>query len=109
MKEEKVGFIFSKENAVMQIATTALITSWIILFVYVASFVASILPLLNGSVPWSQLVGQFSTILNIVYPLIMGVVYFSILQGIARLLHLGLDIFYVLEPDDEEDEEEVIS
>jgi len=103
MKEEKVGFIFSKENAVLQIATTALIASWIVLLIYVASFVASILPLLDGSVPWSQLVGQFSTILNLVYPLAMGVAYFSILQGIARLLYLGLDIFYVIEPDDEED------
>jgi hypothetical protein len=38
------------------------------------------------------------------YVLIMGVVYFSVLQGVARLLHLGLDIFYALDAAEDEDE-----
>lgn len=105
MKEEKEGFIFSNENSVIRIATTAVITSWIILLIYLVSFVTSIAPLLDGSVPWSQLFSQPSAILNLVYPLTMGVVYFSVLQGVARLLHLGLDIFYVLEPDEQQDDQ----
>ena len=105
MKEEKEGFIFSSENSVIRIATTAVITSWIILLIYVVSFVMSILPLLDGSVPWSQLFSQPSSILSLVYPLAMGLVYFCILQGIVRLLHLGLDIFYTLSPDDAEEDE----
>ena len=105
MKEEKEGFIFSSENSVIRIATTAVITSWIILLIYVVSFVMSILPLLDGSVPWSQLFSQPSSILNFVYPLTMGLVYFCILQGIVRLLHLGLDIFYTLSPDEAEEDE----
>jgi hypothetical protein len=105
MKEEKVGFIFSNENSVIRIATTALITSWVILLIYLVSFVTSIYPLVNGSVPWSQLFSQPSAILNLIYPLTMGVVYFSVLQGVARVLHLGLDIFYTLEPEDVEEGE----
>lgn len=105
MKEEKEGFIFSNENSVIRIATTAVITSWIILLIYVVSFVMSILPLLDGSVPLSQLFSQPSSILNLVYPLTMGLVYFCILQGIVRLLHLGLDIFYTLSPDEAEEDE----
>ena len=104
MEEEKTGFIFSNENSVIRIATTAVITSWVILLVFVVSFFTSISPLLDGSVPWSQLFSQPSAILNLVYPLAIGVVYFSVLQGISRLLYLGLDIFYTLEPDNAEDE-----
>ena len=105
MKEEKEGFVFSNEDSVMRIATTAAISSWIILLIYVISFATSIYPLLNGSIAWSHLFGQPSAILNLVYPLTMGVVYFGILQGVAHLLHLGLDIFYAVTPDEEDDQE----
>ena len=105
MKEEKVDFVFSNENTVIRIATTSSIISWLILLLYVASFITSIVPLLNGSVPWSQVFAQPTSIFNIVYPLIMGMVYFCALQGIVRLLHLGLDIFYALGSEETEDGE----
>lgn len=105
MNEEKESFVFSNETSVLRIATTAVVTSWVILLIYVVSFVMSILPLLDGSVPWSQLFSQPSSILNLVYPLAMGLVYFCILQGIVRLLHLGLDIFYTLDPEEMEDDQ----
>ena len=101
MEEEKDGFVFSKENSVIRIATTASVASWLILLIYVASFITSIVPLLNGSVPWSQLFSQPSAIINFLYPVTMGVVYFCILQGVVRLLYLGLDIFYALSPEAE--------
>jgi len=106
MNEEKEGLVFSSEDGIMRIATTAAIVSWVILVIYVGSFFVSIYPLLNGSVPWSQVFDQPSSILNLLYPLTMGLVYFSILQGVVRLLHLGLDIFYTLVPDEDLDEEE---
>lgn len=103
MEEEKTGFIFSNENNVIRIATTAAITSWVILLIFASSFVMNILPLFDGSVALSQLFDQPSTILNLVYPLAMGMVYFCVLQGVTRLLYLGLDIFYSLDNDGEED------
>jgi len=103
MEEEKTGLIFSNENGVIRIATTAAITSWIILLIFAGSFLLNALPLFDRSVAWSQLFGQPSAILNLVYPLAMGMVYFCILQGVVRLLYLGLDIFYSLEDNDEED------
>ena len=104
MKEEKESFIFSNESAVMRVAAVAMITSWVILLIYVVSFVAGILPLFNGSASWAQVFAQPSAILNIVYPLVMGMVYFSVLQGVTQLLHLGLDIFYSFEENDEMDD-----
>ena len=106
MNEEKEGLVFSSEDGVMRIATMSAIISWVILVIYVGSFIVSILPLLNGSVPWSQVFSQPSSILNLLYPLTMGLVYFSILQGVTHLLHLGMDIFFTLVPDELEEDEE---
>jgi len=103
MKEEKEGFIFSNENTVMRIAAVAMVTSWVILLIYVVSFVLGIFPLFNGSASWSQIFDQPSAILNLIYPLTIGMVYFSVLQGITQLLHLGLDIFYSFDVNDEDD------
>ena len=105
MQEEKEGFVFSSENTIIRIATTSSIISWLILLLYVAIFITSIAPLFNGSVSWSQVVAQPTSIFNLIYPLIMGMVYFCALQGIVRLLHLGLDIFYALTPDELEEGE----
>jgi hypothetical protein len=104
-KQDKFGFIFSNEDSVMRVAATANITSWLVLLVFIATFVTNFWPLFNGTVPVSELFNQPSSLVNMFYVLIMGVVYFSILQGVARLLHLGLDIFYAIYP--EEDEEAV--
>ncbi len=103
-QQDKFGFIFSNENSVMRIATTANITSWLVLLIFIATFVANYLPLLNGSVPLSELFKQPASLVNVLYVLIMGFVYFCILQGISRLLHLGLDIYYSLYPDEDENE-----
>lgn len=103
-KQDKFGFIFSNENSVMRVAATANITSWLVLLVFIATFITNFWPLFDGTVPVSELLNQPSSLVNAFYVLIMGVVYFGILQGVARLLHLGLDIFYAIGP--EEDDEE---
>lgn len=101
-KQDKFGFIFSNEDSIMRVAATANITSWLVLLVFIATFVTNFWPLFNGTVPFSELFNQPSSLVNVFYVLIMGVVYFSILQGVSRLLHLGLDIFYSLYPDEDE-------
>jgi hypothetical protein len=101
-KQDKFGFIFSNEDSVMRVAATANITSWLVLLVFIATFISNFWPLFNGTVPFSELLNQPSSLVNVFYLLIMGVVYFSTLQGVARLLHLGLDIFYALYPDEDE-------
>ena len=101
-KQDKFGFIFSNEDSVMRVAATANITSWLVLLVFIATFISNFWPLFNGTVPFSELLNQPSSLVNMFYVLIMGVVYFSILQGVARLLHLGLDIYYAMYPDEDE-------
>lgn len=101
-KQDKFGFIFSNEDSVMRVAAAANITSWLVLLVFIATFVSNFWPLFNGTVPFSELLNQPTSLVNMFYVLIMGVVYFSILQGVSRLLHLGLDIFYSLYPDEDE-------
>ncbi|GAB4445031.1 MAG: hypothetical protein OHK0041_01970 [Anaerolineales bacterium] len=105
-KQDHSGFIFSNEDSVMRVAATANITSWLVLLVFVATFVTNFWPLFNGTVPFSELFNQPASLVNVFYILVMGVVYFSILQGIARLLHLGLDIFYAADAVEDEDEVE---
>ena len=105
-KQDKFGFIFSNENSVIRVAATANITSWLVLLVFIATFLSNFWPLFDGTVPFSELLKQPSSLVNMFYLLIMGVVYFSILQGVSRLLHLGLDIYYSLYPDQDEDKEE---
>lgn len=102
-KQNTFGFIFSNEDSVMRVAATASITSWLVLLVFIATFVTNFWPLFDGTVPFSELFNQPATLVNVLYILIMGVVYFSMLQGVARLLHLGLDIFYALDAGEEED------
>lgn len=103
-KQDKFGFIFSNEDGVMRAAAVANVTSWLVLLVFVATFVTNFWPLFDGTVPFSELFNQPTSLVNVFYILIMGVVYFSILQGVSRLLHLGLDIYYSLYPDEEEEE-----
>lgn len=103
-KQNKFDFIFSNEDSVMRAAAVANVTSWLVLLVFVATFVTNFWPLFDGTVPFSELFNQPASLVNVFYILIMGVVYFSILQGVARLLHLGLDICYSFYPDEEEDE-----
>lgn len=103
-KQDKLGFIFSNEDTVMRVAATANITSWLVLVVFIATFVTNFWPLFNGTVPFSELLNQPTSLVNAFYVLIMGVVYFSILQGVARLLHLGLDIYYATDLDMDEEE-----
>jgi len=105
-KQDKFGFIFSNENSIIRVAATANITSWLVLLVFIATFLSNFWPLFDGTVPFSELLKQPSSLVNMFYLLIMGVVYFSILQGVSRLLHLGLDIYYSLYPDEDEDKEE---
>lgn len=105
-KQDKFGFIFSNEDSIMRVAATANITSWLVLLVFIATFFTNFWPLFNGTVPFSELLNQPTSLVNMFYVLIMGVVYFGLLQGVARLLHLGLDIFYSLYPDEDEDKAE---
>jgi TRAP-type mannitol/chloroaromatic compound transport system permease small subunit len=102
-KQDNFGFIFSNEDSVMRVAATANVTSWLVLLAFVATFVTNFWPLFNGTVPFSELFNQPASLVNVFYILVMGVVYFSILQGVSRLLHLGLDLYYAMDPGEEED------
>ena len=101
-QQDELGFIFSNENSVMRVAATANVTSWLVLLVFIATFLTNFWPLFDGTVPFSELLKQPTSLVNVFYVLTMGFVYFCILQGVSRLLHLGLDIHYSLYPDEDE-------
>lgn len=100
--QEKLGFIFSNENTVLRVAAAANTISWLVLLVFIATFVTNFWPLFDGTVPFSELFNQPALLVNALYLLTMGAVYFGVLQGLARLLYLGLDIFYALDADEGE-------
>jgi hypothetical protein len=43
------------------------------------------------------------TIANLFFAPVVGLFYFLVLQGVAQGLNLGLDIYYELQPEDDEE------
>lgn len=96
------------QNAVFRIALGANILSWLILAFYVLNFTGDIQSVIQNwplqmppdplqqAIAWSSLLSK---------PL-FGAFYFFILQGIAQLLYVGLDIYLDLTDTGEEEEEE---
>ena len=105
------SLLFASENSIFRIVSIAKILSWIILvfflFIFLYSFVQGIIPMIGQAAARPQGTSQWVNLLfNLLYQPFTGLVYFLVLQGVAEGLNLGLDIFYELHPD--EDEEEVL-
>lgn len=100
------SLLFANEDGIFRIVSIAKIVSWIILAIYLIIFVDNLIPLFQKQ---AALPTQFSQwppfIANLLYVPTLGLLYFLVMQGLAQGLNLGLDIYYELHP--EEDEEEV--
>lgn len=110
-KEQQGGPVFVNEKTVFRIALLANIVSWAILVIYVFNFGSNLYQLFSsGQVTMQTLPTTFvdwiSFLTSIFYTLAIGLVYFAGLQGVSAGLNLAMDIFYTLQPDQEEDEEE---
>lgn len=95
------------QNAVFRIALGANILSWLILAFYVLNFTGDIQsviqnwPLQMPPDPLQQVIAWSSLLSKPLF----GAFYFFILQGIAQLLYVGLDIYLDLTDTGEEEEE----
>lgn len=106
--EKASSLLFARENIIFWIISAARIVSWIVLVTYLIVFASQLQPLFQGGVQLPREFFEMSlTIVNWVYPLLIGAFYFLVLQGIAQGLNLGLDIYYELQPEGENIDEEI--
>ena len=109
MNTNKEGsLLFASETGIFRIVSIAKIVSWVVLAIYLVSFTVDISGMIQGQVQWPTQPTQLAiTIANLLFAPSIGLFYFLVLQGVAQGLNLGLDIFYGLHPeaDDEEIEE----
>jgi hypothetical protein len=100
------SLLFANENGVFRIVSIAKIISWIVLVFYLISFVGNITEMIQGQTTWPTQLSQWPlAIANLFFAPVIGLFYFLVLQGVAQGLNLGLDIYYQLNPEDEEEPE----
>ena len=101
-KEDSLSL--ANENSIFRIVSIARIISWIILLFYLISFVNDLNPIIQGKMQWPTQLSQWPIMIaSLFFAPIIGLFYFLVLQGVAQGLNLGLEIYYDLHP--EEDEE----
>ena len=97
------ALLFASETTIFRLVSIAKIVSWVVLVVYLILFVDSVKPMFQGQMQWPTAASQWITLVaNVFYAPAMGLLYFLVLQGVAQGLNLGLDIFYELNPEEEE-------
>jgi hypothetical protein len=105
MNTNKDGsLLFANENNIIRIVSIARIISWIILIFYLISFAGDVSGIIQGQMNWPTQLSQWPiTIANLFFAPAVGLFYFLVLQGVAQGLNLGLDIYYELHPEDDEE------
>jgi hypothetical protein len=95
--------LLANETAIFRIVPIARIVAWIILIFYLISFAGDVSSILQGQINWPTEISQWPiTIANIFFAPAIGLFYFLVLQGVAQVLNLGLDIYYAISPDEGE-------
>jgi hypothetical protein len=98
------SLLFANENNIFRIVSIAKIVAWIILVFYLISFAGDVRAAIQGQMQWPTQLSQWPiTIANLFFAPAVGLFYFLVLQGVAQGLNLGLDIYYQLQPEDEEE------
>jgi hypothetical protein len=102
--EKNQSLLFANEDAIFRIISIAKIVSWLILVFYLISFAGDISTIVQGQMQWPTQLAQWPiTIANLFFAPAIGLFYFLVLQGVAQALNLGLDIYYELNPDKDEE------
>ena len=100
--------LFANEDAIFRIISIAKILSWVILVFYLISFANDISGIIRGQMQWPTQLSQWPiTIANLFFAPAIGLFYFLVLQGVAQGLNLGLDVFYEMNPEEEEINEDL--
>jgi hypothetical protein len=98
------SLLFADDNNIFRIVSIAKIISWIILVFYLISFAGDVSGIIQGQSTWPTQLSQWPiTIANLFFAPAIGLFYFLVLQGVAQGLNLGLDIYYELHPEDDEE------
>jgi hypothetical protein len=98
------SLLFANENAIFRIVAIAKIVSWVILVFYLISFANDLGPVFQGQMQWPTQLSQWPiTIASLLFTPTIGLFYFLVLQGVAQGLNLGLDLYYDLQPEEEEE------
>ncbi len=105
--DKDASFLFANENAIFRIVSIAKIISWVLLVIYLISFVNDLTPIFQGQMQWPTQFSQWPiTIAGLFFAPAIGLFYFVVLQGVAQGLSLGLDIYYDFQPEEEAEDEE---
>ena len=100
--------LFANEDAIFRIISIAKILSWVILVFYLISFANDISGIIRGQMQWPTQLSQWPiTIANLFFAPAIGLFYFLVLQGVAQGLNLGLDVFYEMNHEEEEINEDL--
>ena len=103
-RKENESMTFHSENALLQIALWSKVVGWVILAIYLLSWIGDLVQMVaSGGVqlPPAAL-DKLMLFANLVYPLAMGGFYFLIMHGLAQGLYNGMDLFATTEEDEEE-------
>ena len=101
------SFLFANEDNIFRIVSIAKIIAWILLIFYLISFAGDVNNIIQGQMNWPTQLSQWPiAIANLFFAPAVGLFYFLVLQAVAQGLNLGLDIYYELQPEDSEGEEE---
>ncbi len=99
--------MFANESTVFRIVSIAKVLSWVILVIYLILFANDLSPIIQRQVTLPTQPSQWPvTIASLFYAPALGLFYFLVLQTVAQGLNLGLDIYYELQPEDDEEAEE---
>ena len=100
------SFLFANENTIFRIVSIAKIVSWVLLVFYLISFASDLSNILKGQMNWPTQLSQWPiAIANLFFAPVVGLFYFLALQGVAQGLNLALDIYYELQPEEDEVQE----
>jgi len=98
------SLLFANETNIFRIVSIAKIVSWVILIFYLISFAGDVGSIIQGQMNWPSQLSQWPiTIANLFFAPVVGLFYFLVLQGVSQGLNLGLDIYYQLYPEAEEE------
>jgi hypothetical protein len=94
---------FHSESAVLLIARSAKMLSWVILVIYLLSFISTMTELVAGGLQQfpPDVMNALLFIANLIYPLAIGLFYFLILNGVAQGLSIALDVYFGMDDEAE--------
>lgn len=102
---------FHNTDMALRVAMFANVMSWVILVFFGLSFISTISQVVSQ---WAMLASQLPTdflellmfwVSNVFSSLILGLFAFAAVQGVSQLIYIGVDIYFELVGDEEEEAE----